>query len=96
MKEDLLLLNEHNLPERILNRKRSYISLRYWIGWAGGYTDSKKEEDNVYQETNENLQKIKDETESEIEKLESEIQEKNEKAVAQFNFEKGYIITIQT
>ena len=46
MKEDLLLLNEHNLPERILNRKRSYISLRYWIGWAGGYTDSKKEEDN--------------------------------------------------
>ena len=38
-----------------------------------------KKEDNVYQETNENLQKIKDETESEIGKLESEIQEKNER-----------------
>ena len=38
-----------------------------------------KKEDNVYQETNENLQKIKDETESEIEKLESEIQEKNQR-----------------
>ena len=38
-----------------------------------------KKEDNVYQETNENLQKIKDETESEIGKLESEIQEKNQR-----------------
>ena len=38
-----------------------------------------KKEDNVYQETNENLQKIKDETESEIGKLESEIQEKDER-----------------
>ena len=45
----------------------------------GLFKKSKKEEDNVYQETNENLQKIKDETESEIGKLESEIQEKNER-----------------
>lgn len=45
----------------------------------GLFKKSKKEEDNVYQETNENLQKIKDETESEIGKLESKIQEKNER-----------------
>ena len=45
----------------------------------GLFKKSKKEEGNVYQETNENLQKIKDETESEIGKLESEIQEKNER-----------------
>ena len=45
----------------------------------GLFKKTKKEGTNVYQETNENLQKIKDETESEIEKLESEIQEKNEK-----------------
>ena len=45
----------------------------------GLFKKTKKEGTNVYQETNENLQKIKDETESEIEKLESEIQEKNER-----------------
>ena len=45
----------------------------------GLFSKTKKEEVNVYQETNENLQKIKDETESGIEKLESEIREKNER-----------------
>ena len=45
----------------------------------GLFKKTKKEDVNVYQETNENLKKIKDETESEIEKLESEIQEKDER-----------------
>ena len=45
----------------------------------GLFKKTKKDDANVYHETNENLQKIKDETESEIEKLESEIQEKNER-----------------
>ena len=45
----------------------------------GLFKKTKKEDVNVYEETNDNLQKIKDETESEIEKLESEIQEKNQR-----------------
>lgn len=46
MKDDLLLINEENLSERILNKRRSYISLRYWIGWAGGYSNTNKKKEN--------------------------------------------------
>ena len=45
----------------------------------GLFTKSKKDDVNVYQETNQNLQKIKEEIEREIEKLESEIRERNER-----------------
>lgn len=46
MKDDLLLINEENLSERIPNKRRSYISLRYWIGWAGGYSNTNKNKEN--------------------------------------------------
>ena len=46
MKEKTLTLNNSsNLSERLLRGKRSYISLKYWLGWAGGYTDTKKEQE---------------------------------------------------
>ncbi|PKA98063.1 hypothetical protein B0O79_1743 [Flavobacteriaceae bacterium MAR_2009_75] len=46
MKEETLTLNNSsNLSERLLRRKRSYISLKYWLGWAGGYTNTKNKQE---------------------------------------------------
>ncbi|SHI40719.1 hypothetical protein [Pseudozobellia thermophila] len=43
MKDDTIYLNDKNLS-RLLRRQRKDISLKYWLGWAGGYASTKKEE----------------------------------------------------
>ncbi|MFC4095590.1 hypothetical protein [Euzebyella saccharophila] len=41
--DNTLHIGDQNISERFLRKKRSYISLRNWIGWAGGYPSNKDE-----------------------------------------------------
>lgn len=43
MKDDTINLNDKNLS-RLLRRQRRDISLKYWLGWAGGYTATRNKE----------------------------------------------------
>ena len=42
MKDVPIILKDENLTEKKNNRFQKRISLRYWIGWGGGYGASKK------------------------------------------------------
>ena len=42
MKESTLILKEKIALEKRFKRLQKYNTRKYWIGWAGGYGDSKK------------------------------------------------------
>jgi len=42
MKESALIFKEKTGLEKKLKRLQKYNTRKYWIGWAGGYGDSKK------------------------------------------------------
>lgn len=43
MKDNILLLKDEKVKEKNFKRAGKPISLKYWLGWAGGYGNAKKE-----------------------------------------------------
>ena len=42
MKDVQIMMKDESLTEKKNKRFQKRISLRYWMGWGGGYSSSKK------------------------------------------------------